>query len=240
MSTPRYKRILIKMSGEALLGNLQFGIDFDVVTSIAKQVKEVIDLGVEVGIVIGGGNIFRGTTQTFAKGIDRSTADYIGMLATVMNSMTLQDGMEKCGLTTRILSAIHIKEVAEPFIKRRAIRHLEKNRVVIFASGTGNPYFSTDTAGVLRAMELGVDILFKATKVDGIYNKDPMKFSDAIKFDSLTYKEFLKQELKVMDATAITLCEENNLPILVFNLLSEGNIKRAVLGEEVGTIVKKG
>ena len=236
MAEPRYKRILIKMSGEALLGELSHGIDPKIISTIARQIVEVKELGVDVAIVIGGGNIFRGG-QAAAEGMDRSTADYMGMLATVINSMALQNGLEAFGLQTRVQSAIEVETVAEPFIKRRAIRHLEKGRVVIFAGGTGNPYFTTDTAGVLRAMEIGVDILFKATKVDGIYDKDPVTNPDAKKYKELSYNDFLRQHLKVMDATAVTLCQENNLPILVFNLLVEGNIMRALLGEDVGTRV---
>jgi len=236
VAEPRYKRILIKMSGEALLGELSHGIDPKIISTIARQIVEVKELGVDVAIVIGGGNIFRGG-QAAAEGMDRSTADYMGMLATVINSMALQNGLEAFGLQTRVQSAIEVETVAEPFIKRRAIRHLEKGRVVIFAGGTGNPYFTTDTAGVLRAMEIGVDILFKATKVDGIYDKDPVTNPDAKKYKELSYNDFLRQHLKVMDATAVTLCQENNLPILVFNLLVEGNIMRALLGEDVGTRV---
>ncbi len=235
--SPRYKRILIKMSGEALLGDRSHGIDPKIIQSIALQLKEVKDLGVDIAIVIGGGNIFRGI-QGSVVGMDRSTADYMGMLATVMNSIALQDGLEEMGLQTRVQSAIRVDSVAEPFIKRRAIRHLEKGRVVIFAGGTGNPYFTTDTAGVLRAMEIGVDILFKATKVNGVYDKDPLKYSDAKKYNDLTYKDFLSQNLKVMDSTAATLCQDNNLPILVFNLLTEGNILKAVMGESIGTLVR--
>ncbi len=234
---PRYKRILIKMSGEALLGERSHGIDPKIIQSIALQLKEVKGLGVEIAIVIGGGNIFRGVQGAVA-GMDRSTADYMGMLATVMNSIALQDGLEEVGLETRVQSAIRVDSVAEPFIKRRAIRHLEKGRVVIFAGGTGNPYFTTDTAGVLRAMEIDVDILFKATKVNGVYDKDPLKYSDAKKYNDLTYRDFLTQNLKVMDSTAATLCQDNDLPIIVFNLLTEGNIKKAVLGESIGTLIR--
>lgn len=237
MAKPLYKRILIKMSGEALLGDRSHGIDPKFIISIANQIKEVKELGVDVALVIGGGNIFRGIKAS-ANGMDRSTADYMGMLATIINSMALQDGLEKVGLQTRVQSAIRVDSVAESFIKRRAIRHLEKGRVVIFAGGTGNPYFTTDTAGVLRAMEIGVDILFKATKVNGIYDKDPLEFPNAVKYKNLTYQEFFDQNLKVMDTTAVTLCRENKLPILVFNLLKEGNIKKAVLGNDVGTFIR--
>ncbi|HEO64526.1 MAG TPA: UMP kinase [Spirochaetes bacterium] len=227
------------MSGEALLGERSHGIDPKIIQSIALQLKEVKGLGVEIAIVIGGGNIFRGVQGAVA-GMDRSTADYMGMLATVMNSIALQDGLEEVGLETRVQSAIRVDSVAEPFIKRRAIRHLEKGRVVIFAGGTGNPYFTTDTAGVLRAMEIDVDILFKATKVNGVYDKDPLKYSDAKKYNDLTYRDFLTQDLKVMDSTAATLCQDNDLPIIVFNLLTEGNIKKAVLGESIGTLIRNG
>ncbi len=226
------------MSGEALLGEKSHGIDPQIITSIATQIVEIKKLGVEVAIVIGGGNIFRGV-QASASGMDRSTADYMGMLATIINSLALQDGLEKMGLQTRVQSAIQVDKLAEPFIRRRAIRHIEKGRVVIFAGGTGNPYFTTDTAGVLRAMEINVNALFKATKVDGIYDKDPMKNPDATKYFTITYDDFLRQHLKVMDSTAITLCQDNNLPILVFNILKEGNIFRAVMGENVGTLVSQ-
>ncbi|MDH4129350.1 MAG: UMP kinase, partial [Spirochaetota bacterium] len=224
MTRSEYKRILIKMSGEALLGERSHGVDPKIIVSIANQIKEIKELGVEIALVMGGGNIFRGVKAS-TNGMDRSTADYMGMLATIMNSLALQDALEKVGLQTRVQSALRVDSVAEPFIKRKAIRHLEKGRIVIFAGGTGNPYFTTDTAGVLRTMEIGGDILFKATKVDGIYDKDPVQFKDAKKYSFLTYYEYLNKELKVMDATAVTLCQGNNLPILVFDLLKEGNIK---------------
>jgi uridylate kinase len=232
----KYKRILLKLSGEALMGDKGYGIDPAVVHQIALEVKALVDLGVEVALVVGGGNIFRGLAGS-AKGMDRSTADYTGMLATVMNSLALQDGLEKASIQTRVQSAIEMREVAEPFIRRRAVRHLEKGRVVIFAAGTGNPYFTTDTAASLRALEIGADVLLKATKVDGIYEADPVRHPDARRFDHLTYMEVLSKELKVMDATAISLCKESDLPIIVFNLNVPGNIERALRGEPVGTVV---
>lgn len=237
MAEPKYKRILIKMSGEALLGEQQYGVDPQIVTKVAYQIKELREIDIDVAIVIGGGNIFRGVSAA-AQGMDRSTADYMGMLATVINSLALQDGLEKVGLQTRVQSAVPINSVAEPFIRRKAIRHLEKGRVVIFAGGTGNPYFTTDTASVLRAMEIGVDIIFKATKVDGVYDKDPVLYPDAKRYDILTYSDFLNWNLKVMDSTAATLCQDNDLPILVLDLLGENTILRAVYGEAVGTIVR--
>jgi uridylate kinase len=218
------------------MGDKGYGIDPAVVHQIALEVKALVDLGVEVALVVGGGNIFRGLAGS-AKGMDRSTADYTGMLATVMNSLALQDGLEKAGIQTRVQSAIEMREVAEPFIRRRAVRHLEKGRVVIFAAGTGNPYFTTDTAASLRALEIGADVLLKATKVDGIYEADPVRHPDARRFDHLTYMEVLSKELKVMDATAISLCKESDLPIIVFNLNVPGNIERALRGEPVGTVV---
>ncbi len=226
------------MSGEALLGKKSYGIDFNIINTIGKQVKELTELGISIGIVIGGGNIFRGSIGEANYGIDRSTADYMGMLSTIINSMALQDGLNKVGLETRVQSAIYVRSVVEPFVKRRANSHLDKGRVIIFAGGTGNPYFSTDTAGVLRAMEIEADILFKATKVDGIYDKDPVKHLDAKKYKLVSYDDFLIKGLKVMDSTAVTLCQENKLPILVFNLLVKGNMKKAVMGEDVGTIVQ--
>jgi uridylate kinase len=239
LDKPKYTRIILKLSGEALLGSRTHGIDPKIIHSVARQIKEVYDLGVDIGIVIGGGNFFRGIEEEDDNFLDRSTADYMGMLATVMNTLALQSSIEKYGIDTRIQSSIAIHSVAEEFIKRRAIRHFEKKRIVIFGGGTGNPYFSTDTAAVLRCMETKSQIVFKATKVDGIYNKDPKKFSDAVKYDTITYDEFISHDLKVMDMTAITLCRENKLPLLVFNLFSEGNIKKAVLGEKVGTVVKE-
>lgn len=234
---PKYNRILLKLSGEALAGNLGYGIDPDVISGIASEVREVVQLGVQVALVIGGGNIFRGVAAA-SKGMDRASADYMGMLATVMNSLAMQDALEKVGVITRVQSAIEMQAVAEPYIRRRAVRHLEKGRVVIFGAGTGNPYFTTDTAASLRAMEINADVILKATKVDGVYNADPAKFSDAVKYPSLTYIDVLKQNLQVMDATATSLCMDNNLPIVVFDLTARGNILKVVLGEEIGTTVK--
>ena len=236
MESPFYKKILLKLSGEALMGDQEFGISSDVITSYAKQIKEIVDLGVEVSIVIGGGNIFRGISGA-AQGVDRVTGDHMGMLATVINSLALQNSIEKLGVPTRVQTAIEMPKVAEPFIKRRAQRHLEKGRVVIFGAGTGNPYFTTDTAAALRAIEMETDVVIKATKVDGIYDKDPVKYPDAKKYETVTYNEVLAKDLKVMDATAISLCRENKLPIIVFNSLVEGNLKRVVMGEHIGTTV---
>ena len=236
MESPFYKKILLKLSGEALMGDQEFGISSDVITSYAKQIKEIVDLGVEISIVIGGGNIFRGLSGA-AQGVDRVTADHMGMLATVINSLALQNSIEKLGVPTRVQTAIEMPKVAEPFIKRRAQRHLEKGRVVIFGAGTGNPYFTTDTAAALRAIEMETDVVIKATKVDGIYDKDPVKYPDAKKYETVTYNEVLAKDLKVMDATAISLCRENKLPIIVFNSLIEGNLKKVVMGEHIGTIV---
>lgn len=234
---PEYKRVLLKLSGEALQGPGQFGISSDVIEYVSEEIKSIYSLGVETAIVIGGGNIFRGVSSS-SKGMDRSTADYMGMLATVINALALQDFLERKGLSTRIQTALEIKQVAEPFIKRRAIRHLEKGRIVIFASGTGNPFFTTDTAATLRALQMGADIIMKATKVDGIYDKDPVKNKDASKFTELTYMEILKKRLKVMDATSISLCMEGNIPIVVFDLFEKGNIEKVIRGEKVGTIVR--
>lgn len=236
MESPFYKKILLKLSGEALMGDQEFGISSDVIASYAKQIKEIIDLGVEVSIVIGGGNIFRGISGA-AQGVDRVTGDHMGMLATVINSLALQNSIEKLGVPTRVQTAIEMPKIAEPFIKRRAQRHLEKGRVVIFGAGTGNPYFTTDTAAALRAIEMGTDVVIKATKVDGIYDKDPIKFADAKKYEKVTYNEVLAKDLKVMDATAISLCRENKLPIIVFNSLVEGNLKKVIMGENIGTTV---
>ncbi|MDX9745861.1 MAG: UMP kinase [Syntrophales bacterium] len=236
MQSPQYKRILIKVSGEALMGRRSFGVDPDVVDEIAHEIKEASELGVQIGVVVGGGNIFRGV-EVSAKGMDRTTADYMGMLATMINSLALQSALEKLGIETRVQSAIEVKEVAEAYIQRRAIRHLEKGRIVIFGGGTGNPYFTTDTAATLRALEIKADILMKATKVDGIYNKDPVMSHDAVFFDRIGFTDILTQNLRVMDATAISLCRDNNLSVLVFNLLTKGNIKRAICGERIGTIV---
>jgi uridylate kinase len=228
---------VLKLSGEALQGRLGFGIDYDVAASIARQVKEIRKLGVEVAIVIGGGNIFRGVSGS-VKGIDRVNADYMGMLATIINSLAMQDALEKNGVFTRVQTAIAMAQIGEPFIRRRAIRHLEKGRVVIFAGGTGNPYFTTDTTAALRAIEIGADVILKATKVDGVYSSDPVKNKKARKYESLRYIDVLKKGLKVMDATAISLCMDNNLPIIVFSLTREGNIKKVITGEKIGTTVK--
>ncbi len=234
---PAYRRILLKLSGEALAGNQGYGIDPDVIVSIAEEIREVAALGTQVALVIGGGNIFRGVAAA-SKGMDRASADYMGMLATVMNSLAMQDALEKVGVATRVQSAIDMQQVAEPYIRRRAVRHLEKGRVVIFGAGTGNPYFTTDTAASLRAMEIGAEVILKATKVDGVYTADPAKDKDAVKFPSLTYLDVLKRGLQVMDATATSLCMDNHLPIVVFDLTCRGNIMRVVLGEAIGTIVK--
>ena len=236
MESPFYKKILLKLSGEALMGDQEFGISSDVIASYAKQIKEIVDLGVEVSIVIGGGNIFRGISGA-AQGVDRVTGDHMGMLATVINSLALQNSIEKLGVPTRVQTAIEMPKIAEPFIKRRAQRHLEKGRVVIFGAGTGNPYFTTDTAAALRAIEMETDVVIKATKVDGIYDKDPVKFADAKKYEKVTYNEVLAKDLKVMDVTAISLCRENKLPIIVLNSLIEGNLKRVIMGENIGTTV---
>ena len=231
-----YNRMLLKLSGEALMGEQEFGIESEAIATYAKQIKEVYDMGIELAIVIGGGNIFRGLSGS-DQGVDRVTGDHMGMLATVINSLALQNAIEKLGVPTRVQTAIDMPKIAEPFIKRRAIRHLEKGRVVIFGAGTGNPYFTTDTAAALRAIEIDADVVVKATKVDGIYDKDPKKFADAVKYDVVTYDECLSKNLRVMDQTAISLCRENNLPILVFNLLEEGNLKEVITGETIGTKV---
>jgi len=233
---PRYSRVMIKLSGEALMGFQTFGVDPAMMDTLSRQIQEVHELGVEIAIVVGGGNIIRGVNVSGA-GFDRATGDYMGMLATVINALALQGALEKIGIYTRVLSAINVAEVAEPFIRRRAIRHLEKKRVVIFAAGTGNPYFSTDTAAALRAMEIKAEVILKGTKGDGVYDSDPVKNTQAKFFDRLTYQEVLERGLKVMDATAIALCKDNQLPIIVFNLKKEGNIKQAVLGKKVGSII---
>ncbi|HJR09272.1 MAG TPA: UMP kinase [Pyrinomonadaceae bacterium] len=236
-AAPAFRRILLKISGEALMGAQNYGVDVDVARTVAEEVKAVYDKNVEVAIVVGGGNIFRGVSKS-AGGMDRSSADYIGMLATVMNACVLQDAMERAGVHTRILSALNIPEVAEPFIRRRAIRHLEKKRVVIFAGGTGNPYFTTDSAAALRALEIKAEVILKATKVEGVYNADPMKDATAVRYDCITYQEVLERRLQVMDASAISLCMDNRLPIIVFNMRTAGNIMRVVMGEAgVGTKV---
>jgi len=231
-----YKRVLLKLSGEALMGTQQYGIDPTVVSEIAQEVAEIVNTGIEMAIVVGGGNIFRGVKAASA-GMDRATADYIGMIATVMNALTLQDALEQVGVPTRVQSAITMQQVAEPYIRRRAIRHLEKKRVVIFAAGSGNPFFTTDTTAALRAAEIDAEILFKATQVDGVYDSDPHTNPDARLFEHLTYTYVLSQNLRVMDGSAIALCRDNNIPIVVFNLLQRGNIMRVVQGETVGTLV---
>lgn len=236
MPIPVFKRILLKLSGEALMGEQGYGIDRTILTQIAEEIKDVKSLGVEVAVVIGGGNIFRGLAAS-AQGMDRVSADHMGMLATVINSLALQDALEKQGLFTRVLSAIKMEQVAEPFIRRRAIRHLEKGRIVIFAAGTGNPYFTTDTAASLRAIEVEADVILKGTRVDGVYDSDPEKNADAFKFDRISYLDVVKKGLNVMDITAVTLCMENKLPIIVFNLKTPGNLKKLILGENVGTRV---
>lgn len=232
-----YTRILIKLSGEALMGRGQYGVDPDVVGRIGAEVRQIVEGGTEVAVVIGGGNIFRGVAGA-AKGMDRTSADYMGMLATMINALALQDGFEKSGLKTRVMSGIEMPKVAEPFIRRRAIRHLEKGRVVIFGAGTGSPYFTTDTAAALRAVEIGAQVLFKATKVDGVYDSDPEKNPDAVKYDELTYDEVLVKQLAVMDMTAISLLRENDLPIRVFSIKQDGNICRAAQGETLGTLIR--
>ena len=233
---PAYQRILLKLSGESLLGKLDYGIDFKTTLSIAQEIKDVHALGVQIAVMIGGGNIFRGVHGT-AEGLDRVSADQMGLLATIMNGIALQNAMEKLGVFTRHVSALEIRAMAEPFIRRRSIRHLEKGRVVIFSAGLGSPYFTTDTAAALRALEIKAEVILKATKVDGVYTADPMKDKKARRFDSIRFMDVLKRGLQVMDATAISLCKDNDLPIVVFNLRKNGNIKRAVLGEDIGTKV---
>lgn len=235
-SAGNYKRVLIKLSGEAFMGKADYGIDPDMVKSIADELAEVNRLGIEVAIVVGGGNIFRGMAAS-AAGMDRATADYVGMLATIMNAMVLQDALEKRRVYTRVQSAIAMQAIAEPYIRRRAVRHLEKGRIVIFAAGTGNPYFSTDTAAALRALEIGAEAILKATMVNGVYDCDPLKNPEAIMYDTLEYIDVLQQGLKVMDATAVSLCMDNKLPIIVFNMTVPGNIKRVLMGERIGTLV---
>ena len=237
MATPKFNRILLKLSGEALMGSQNYGIDTKVAEAAARELKTVHDLGTEIAIVVGGGNIFRGVSES-AGNMDRAAADYIGMLATVMNAVVLQDALEQVGVYTRVMSAIDIPQLAEPFIRRRAVRHLEKKRVVIFAAGTGNPYFTTDSAAALRALEIQADVILKGTKVDGIYTADPVKDPTATKFDTITFQEVLEKQLKVMDASAISLCKDNNLPIMVFNMREDGNIVKAVCGDmSIGTLV---
>jgi uridylate kinase len=239
VATIKYRRILLKLSGEALAGEQGYGIDPDVINGIAAEIKEVSRLGVEIAVVIGGGNIFRGLAAS-SKGMDRASADYMGMLATVMNSLAMQDALEKQGVVTRVQSAIDMQQIAEPYIRRRAVRHLEKGRVVIFSAGTGNPYFTTDTAASLRAMEINAEVILKATKVDGVYSADPKKDKNAVKLPELTYLEVLQKGLKVMDATATSLCMDNNLPMIIFDMTQRDNIKKVVHGEKIGTIVQGG
>jgi uridylate kinase len=235
-ATPAYSRVLLKLSGEALMGDQQYGIDPAVATRIAKDVEGIQQLGVQTAIVIGGGNIFRGLAAS-ARGMDRATGDYMGMLATVINALALQDALEQQGVTTRVVTAIEMRAVAEPFIRRRALRHLEKGRVVIFAAGTGNPYFTTDTAAALRAMEIKAEVILKGTKVDGVYSADPIMDPSATKYTKITYLQVLERNLRVMDATAISLCMDNHLPIVIFNMLEPGTVRRAVLGDPIGTTV---
>lgn len=237
MAKLKYKRVLLKLSGEVLGGAQGYGIDPDVITTIALEIKDVVASGVELALVIGGGNIFRGLAAA-SKGMDRASADYMGMLATMINALAMQDALEQIGVYTRVQSAIDMQAVAEPYIRRKAVRHLEKGRVVIFGAGTGNPYFTTDTAASLRAMEINAEVILKGTKVDGVYSADPKKYPDAVKFKTLSYIDVLKKGLAVMDATATSLCMDNNLPIIVFDVGVAGNVKRVVMGEEIGTIVK--
>jgi uridylate kinase len=239
MSELKYKRVLLKLSGEALMGKQEYGIDLDTLQTIAEEVREVSALQVEIALVIGGGNIFRGVSAV-AQGMDRATGDYMGMLATMLNALALQNVLENVGVYTRVLSALEMKELAEPYIRRRATRHLEKGRVVIFGGGTGNPFFTTDTAAALRAMEINADVIMKATKVDGVYTADPMKDKDAEFLPEVTYLDVLQRRLKVMDATAISLCMDNQLPIVVFNMMKKGNIKKILAGERIGTLVRGG
>ncbi|OPZ63075.1 MAG: Uridylate kinase [Candidatus Aminicenantes bacterium ADurb.Bin508] len=236
-SEPVYRRILLKLSGEILLGDQTYGIEPKLVQRIATEIREVKELGVQIAIVVGGGNFFRGVKGQ-AMGLGRASADYMGMLATLMNGLALQDVFETQGLYTRLISALEVRQVAEPFIRRRAVRHLEKGRVVIFSAGTGNPFFTTDTAASLRAVEIGADVLLKATKVDGVYDKDPALFPDAVKYQELTYMDVLERQLRVMDATAVSLCMDNKLPVKVFSIKEYGNLKRVVLGESIGTQVR--
>jgi len=238
VSKPHYKRVLLKLSGEALMGEKGYGIDPKTVSYMAEEIKKACELGIQMAVVIGGGNIFRGV-EAAEQGIERATADYMGMLATVINALALQNSLEKIGVDTRVQSAIEMRELAEPYIRRRAIRHLEKGRVVIFAAGTGNPYFTTDTAAALRAIEINADVILKGTKVDGIYSSDPLKDLEAKKFDTLTYMDVIRNSLKVMDSTAITLCMDNNLPIVVFNIRKPDNLKKIIMGQKIGSIVLK-
>ena len=232
----KYKRVLLKLSGEALAGQKGHGIDQETLARFSNEIKQLNSTGVEIAVVIGGGNIHRGVSESTLD-MDRTTSDHMGMLATVINSLALQDSLERCGVTTRVLSAIEMREVAEPYIRRRAVRHLEKGRVIIFAAGTGNPYFTTDTAAALRANEIDADIILKATKVDGVYDKDPIKYSDAVKFETLKYIDSLNKNLKVMDSAALSLCMDNDIGIIVFNVFHNGNIEKAIIGEKIGTLV---
>ena len=232
---PKYKRILLKLSGEALAGEKKFGLDYDVINKFGNSIKKCVDAGVEVGIVVGGGNFWRGRSSG---GMDRTRADHIGMLATAMNALAVADGLENCGMEVRVQTAISMPQVAEPYIRNRAMRHFEKGRVVVFGCGTGNPFFSTDTAAALRAAEIEADIFFKATMVDGVYNKDPHKYPDAVKFETLSFNDILSKDLAVMDSTAAAMCKDNNIPILVFDLADPDNIYHACMGEKIGTIVK--
>jgi len=238
MNAPKYQRVLLKISGEVLAGDQGYGIDPKVIDAVSTEIKDIHELGVEVAVVIGGGNIFRGLAAS-AGGMERSSADYMGMLATVLNALALQNALERKGVFTRVQSAIEMRQLAESYIRRRAIRHLEKKRVVIFAGGTGNPYFSTDTAAALRAMEIGAQVILKGTKVDGIYDADPMKHPKAKRYDELTFFQVIEKDLRVMDSTAVTLCMDHSLPLIVFNLKETGNIKRIILGQKIGTIVRK-
>ncbi len=232
----KYNTILLKLSGEALMGNQSYGIDAETIKFIAEEVKKIYDLGVQIGLVVGGGNIFRGVSPA-AKGMDRVTADHMGMLATVINSLAVQNGLEAAGVPTRVQSAVEMMQIAEPYIRRRAMRHMEKGRVVVFAAGTGNPYFTTDTTATLRASEIGAELVLKATKVNGIYDKDPKKHDDAVKYDTISYLDVLTKGLKVMDATAISMCMDNNMPLVVFDMFGVDNLKKIVTGEHVGTLV---
>jgi uridylate kinase len=236
--TPKYQRVLLKLSGESLMGRQGFGIDSEVIAHLAEEMREIRDLGVGVACVIGGGNIFRGLAAGAAAGMDRVTADHMGMLATLINSLALQDRLERTGVHTRVLSAIEVRQVAEPYIRRRAVRHLEKGRIIIIAAGTGNPYFTTDTAAALRAMEVKAEIILKATRVDGIYSSDPEKVPDAVRYDEITHLQVLERGLQVMDSTAISLCMDNRVPIIVFNSNIRGNIRRVILGEKIGSLVR--
>lgn len=239
MTKPKYKRILLKLSGESLMGEKGFGIDHNVLDFFANEVKKVHDIGIELGIVIGGGNIYRGLSAG-DQGIDRATGDQMGMLATVINALALQNAIEHKGINTRLLSALHMEQIAEPYIRRRAMRHLEKGRVIILGAGTGHPYFSTDTAASLRAVEIGADVIIKGTRVDGVYDSDPEKNSKAFKFDKISYLDILKKNLRVMDLTAVSLCQENNLPLVVFNMNAPDNLLKLVTGEKIGTVVHNG